>query len=327
MNKQINDKSSETPAYLLGDDERRKIANFIYVESPILNSALDTIKECHETYQLQPEPDCVLVYGDRGTGKTSLLNNYIEQNDREYLEDGSTRVPVFSCEVVAASTVSQFYTSVLRGLGDPYPDKGTTTTKAQRIYNLLARSKTELIIIDEFHELLNSQSKQLMTNVASAIKTMINQTKIPVVLAGTKTAKYVLDNNGELFRRFITQVHLPRFTIFSKDERNNFRKFLAMFDKALPFKKVGNFAEEGMYERFFVASLGLPSGIRRLMTRASNLAIKDGSDSIESIHLIQAYDYALSSQPQVPDNPFKVSLSELKSWDVMDEFNFYKLIQ
>lgn len=312
----------EPPDYELDKISRIKIANSIYVVSPAIKDALISIDRCRNSFKIKPEPNCILVYGDRGTGKTSLIRRYIHENQRRQLDDGSTHLPVFMCEVHAASTVSQFYSSVLKGLGDLLPEKGSTTAKGERLHRLLRDLGTELIIIDEFHELLDGQVKKVMTNVASAIKTLINQTKIPVVLSGTGTAKMVLDANQELRRRFRTSVELPRFTIFSEDEIIVFRKFLAKYDKSLPFKDVSNLAGPDMYKRIFAASIGLPSGVASLISEASELAIYAGADRIEMEHLAEGYEIALGDQTHIAKNPFEVSMSDLKQWKVMNFKDF-----
>lgn len=310
--------TSVPPAkYELDDIQRIKITNHIYIQSPHLTNALRSIERCRGSFQVKPEPNCILVYGDRGTGKTSLINRYIAKNTRKHLEDGSSIIPVFSSEVQAASTVSQFYTSLLKGLGDPFPEKGQTVPKGERLHRLLRELKTELIIIDEFHELLDGQNQKVMTNVASAIKTLINQTKIPVILAGTAIAKIVLDNNHELRRRFRTSEYLPRFSIHTEQEQFTFRKFLAEYDKALPFMKLSNLPAMETYERMFAASLGLPSGIGSLLSEAAELAIYDGSESIGTEHLIEGYNLSLLDQTEIPGNPFEVNISELRTWDVL----------
>lgn len=308
----------ELPIYELDNLDRRKIANYIYIQSPDLTKALNSIQSCRDTFKLQPEPDCILIYGDRGTGKTSLINQYISQHASHRLENGGTKTPVFSCEVTAASTVSQFYTSVLRGLGDPLPEQGHTATKGERLYRLLKDLGTELIIIDEFHELLDGENQKVKVNVASAIKTLINQTKIPVILSGTSVASALLNSNSELRRRFKASVKLSRFSIFTEAERNTFRKFLAEYDKALPFKMRSDLAREGIYERIYAGSLGLPSGVGSIMREASKLAIEDGSENIQLKHFIPAYEATLSEQIELPGNPFSVNISELKGWAIMD---------
>tara|TARA_R100000655_G_scaffold69365_2_gene107608 strand:- start:16284 stop:17276 length:993 start_codon:yes stop_codon:yes gene_type:complete len=314
-------------AYELDDLSRRKLANNIYIQWPHLTYALNRIEGSRRSFGIKPEPDCILIFGDRGTGKSSLLKRYIENNKRHIHDDGRMNIPVFDCEVHAASTVSQFYTSVLKGLQDPFPEKGLTVSKGERLHRMLRDMKTELMIIDEFHELLDGQNKKVMTNVASAIKTLINQTKIPVVLAGTKTAKFVLDSNKELRRRFKASVELPRFSIFTEDEKNTFRKFLAEYDKALPFKNRSNFAISEMYERFFAASLGLPSGISSLISDSVDFAIEEGSDCIKIEHLIQGYEMALKDQTEIPQNPFEVNMSKLRSWKIMDADKYKEVFE
>ncbi len=316
------------PVYELDPIERQKIANFIYIESPLLRNALNSIQECRESFKIQREPDSILIYGDRGTGKTSLIDKYIEKHGQKRLEDGSTQTPVFRCEVKGGSNVSQFYTSVLKGLGDPFPEKGHASHKGERLTRLLVDLKTELIIIDEFHELLNRFTKKVQTEVASQIKTLINESKIPIVLAGTMTAKYVLDNNEELSRRFLTSKQLPRFSIFSANDRNTFRKFLAEYDKALPFKKLSDLAADEMYERFFAATIGLPSGIGSIIRHASRAAIEDGSDNIQMKHLAPAFEKTLADKtPTNGKNPFEINISELRSLGVMDPDRTDEVIQ
>ena len=69
-------------------------------------------------------------------------------------------------------------------LGAGFPDRGSIEEKRIKLLELLRRCKTRLIILDEFQHLVERGTRPRIEAVADAIKTLINQSGIPIILVG-----------------------------------------------------------------------------------------------------------------------------------------------
>ena len=284
-------------------NERIKIVQDIFVAAPYLQEIIDEMKECRELAKIngyEIEPDCLLVTGETGVGKTTLIQQYMSKSPRLVFED-RTQIPVLSTYLPTTKSDKDVISHLLRELGDPAEGEGGTATKlTKRFVGLLKKTNVEMIVIDEFHHAIETQSEMVIYKIADLLKNIVSDSKIPMVLFGMPWSKHILTANLQLAGRFDVHKKIMHYT---KDNFQDFRKFLNKVDKALPFEKSSNLSGEEMAFRLFAASKG---NMRRLMKglirRAAIKAVITGQPNIPIEYL--AEQYKKIDEQQGTDNPF-----------------------
>ena len=108
--------------------EKIKAANQIYATYPLFNQVLEDIYECHYSLETNADsdPDCLLLMGEAGAGKTIIYKTYAQNYPRQETDEGSI-VPIVYTPIPVPATVKGLVEAILKKLGDPLYNKGTTT--------------------------------------------------------------------------------------------------------------------------------------------------------------------------------------------------------
>jgi len=245
-------------------------AKSIVVYYPRFNEVLAAMEECMFFSAGLPEPQCMMFTGDTGVGKScaiTVFENAYPRTDVGHV----TRVPVFSAVIPRPTQISGIATNMLASLGAPRPEKGSVTTKLGQLKTLFKTCGVRLIILDEFQHLIEHRTRQEVSDAADWIKTLINETKIPMVLCGMPSSTQVLDGFDQLRRRFNTKMELHPFDW--DDDEAEFRDMLAAIDEQLPFKSPAGLAEDPLAPRLWLASMGKMSSLMQLIGNVAQDAI------------------------------------------------------
>ncbi|MBV7297705.1 TniB family NTP-binding protein [Enterovibrio paralichthyis] len=284
----------------------------IFICDSQINEILADIQECREDSDRISEPECMIVVGDSGSGKTTIIDKYLMDNPRKEGVDGSV-IPILSTSLPANANPITASESLLSAMGDPFAfGRGRDPAELMKsVIDLLRECCVELIIIDEFQHMIDRRSKDVLHNVADWLKMIIIQSKVPVVLFGMPYSTVILDANHQLLGRFESQHHLQPFRVKKQEELTRYKTFLTLVDQALPFGNSSNLASEEMMKRIYVFSKGNMRLIRRLINKASKLALIDGSQHISLQHLSLAAP-KVSRGACALVNPFIVDIKKLK---------------
>lgn len=318
----------KAPKYLLTDKYKLKLLNHIYVAHPDSDRILERIKRCHNSRSKSEVPMCMILTANTGAGKSTLIKRYMAEHPVSETTK-RTIVPIFSSVIPSNTTIPQFIQEILKSLIrsvisiddnteieeeiEKMASGGLQAIKA-RLYKYLEKAQVQMIILDEFQHLIHDSNKKILNDVANTIKTLILETKIPVVLVGTPKALAVLPENSEMARRFTKPMMIKPFSITNDEDINLFRTFLATVDSLLPFKQRSNFASKELTIRFFAASNGYIDDIMRIIHYAGEDAIIDQSDHIKLHHLETAFDATPGQNHSAPDNPFSVTINNILTW-------------
>ena len=304
-------------------NEQIKAIQEIFVAAPVLQSIIDQMKECRDLAKLNGyniEPDCLLVTGETGVGKTTLIQQYMSKSPRVILED-RTQIPVLSTYLPTTKSDKDVIAHLLRELGDPAEGEGGTATKlTKRFVGLLKETGVELVIIDEFHHAIETQSEMVIYKVADLLKNIVSDSKIPMVLFGMPWSKHILSANLQLAGRF--DLH-KRITHYTKDNFTDFRKFLNKVDQRLPFEKSSDLATEELAFRLFAASKG---NMRRLMKglirRAAIKAVVAGQPNIPIEYFAEQFNLI---EPELSNehNPFLLPKNDIKVEECPEDAESY----
>jgi hypothetical protein len=296
----------------LTDDERKALVERMHITFPRFKRVLDKIAYCHQHSKIAAEPECLLITGLQGAGKTTLCREYVRKYPRKITREGRI-IPVLSTFVPSITTKKSLPTKLLHALGDGAAEKGTSVTQTLRIINRVDDCGVEIIILDEFQHFIDRDSSAVLVNVSDWLKDLINETKKPVVLVGMPHSEVVLRANPQLERRFSMRESLEPFGWGTTAKQGEFKFFLEHLDRHLPLPKRSNLSDHEMAFRIFCATYGLIGYVMKLVRRAAIMAIDRATDCLDIELLAEAYDERLAAGISGRVNPFRAKLGALKT--------------
>ncbi|NLW90800.1 MAG: AAA family ATPase [Syntrophomonadaceae bacterium] len=285
--------------------QRVAIAESIYIGYPRFEEILDKINYCHEFSNITAEPECLLITGPTGAGKSTLKKLYERDHPRQILLS-TTKVPILSGIIPVPATVKSLVQHLLVQLKDPLALKGTAVAQTERLKMFLSDCQVELIVLDELQHFIDRDSKRVLKTVSDWLKALIEETRIPVVLLGLPEAEGVIDSNEQLSRRFANRYVLQPFLFDTREHIDEFRTFLHLLDTKLPLCKKSNLADFDMACRIYYATDGVVGYVMKLVRKATFYAIKSGTEKVDLPVLAHAFDRHVQSDKYQKSNPFVV---------------------
>jgi len=297
--------------------EKIRIIKNIFVPSENLQSILDAMKEIRELSIIdhyEHAPSCMLVTGETGVGKTTFIEQYMKNNPRSNLiteDDDRTVVPVLYCELPKAKHPKPVAAELLTQLGDPLKGVGDANALLNHLADLLAKTKVELIIIDEFQHAIETTNKEVLKEIGEFFKRLINKAKVPIAFFGMPWCSPIFEVNSQLKRR----VRKSKFKIenFSLDTFDEFQMFLEVIQDELPIDFDGSMWEdlELAFKLFAASSGNLSDLMEGIIMPAAIDAVRDNAELLTIDHLADAAEGHLDILEEL--NPFNMELREIEA--------------
>ena len=303
----------------LSRQEKHKIIERIVVRYPLFNHVRSQLRHCQTFSKIAAEPECALITGVRGSGKTTMLDSYAAEYPRIITSEGVI-VPVLTVRVPTPASTKNLVTEFLDSLGDPNPAAGSVHAQTIRLRSLIKECKVELIMLDEFHQFLDRDSYSILYEMTDWLKNFIDKTKLPFALWGLTYSNIILKTNEQLERRFSIREKITplAWTPHNGQQINEatFFKFLKYLDDGLPFVERSRLDSEEMAFRIYYATNGIVGFIMKLIRRAAFFAIEKDLPALNLKVLAKAYEERLSHNDQKRKNPFKVEIRDLNLKDI-----------
>ncbi|TVY09094.1 TniB family NTP-binding protein [Paenibacillus cremeus] len=297
---------------MLSKEEKLKFVEGIRIIHPQFQKAMRYIEEAHHESSYTTDPLSLLIFGNSGCGKTTLFETYIKKHDQvtNTVVDGirSTNRVILHASIPSPATHVTVTERLLKQLGDPYPSKGTVGQKDLRLVNLIKSNKVQLIMLDEIQHFIDKDKEKVIHKVSDWFKSLINQTRVPVVLFGLEEAQQVLDANEQLSRRFPVRMNIKPFGFKSPKEIEEFRRLMHEIDQQLckVFTKPSLLGDEEMCERMFYATNGSIDSIMKLIRRSAKEVIERDGECIDLMDLARAYERYTHVKMDKAVNPFVI---------------------
>jgi archaellum biogenesis ATPase FlaH len=286
----------------------------IHVDYSRFAALVALLEDCRIHTKLLNKPQCLLIEGDRGVGKTRLIQTIMGKHPAtQVVESVKTRtiIPVFTATTPEQATPNLLVSELLEKLGDLHPDAGKSDRKLRKLRHLMKECGVEQLILDEFQHFIDRQTDYHFNRVSDWLKLLIDATGVSVILLGIPNSRLLLDANEQLQRRFQRIEVLRPFGWTTNEERKEFCDLMTQISRQLPFDEKVNLGEETMAFRFICASQGYFSTIATILESATITALKNGQERLDLTHLAAAVKYANGICP-AQENPFLVDHRELK---------------
>ena len=280
------------------------------IRYPRFRELHEDIKECQELSKIAGEPQCMSLEGPTGAGKTTLIKDYARQFPRYETRTG-TRIPIFYLETPSPVTVKGLAQKMLEELGDPAAHKGNQPALNSRLIHFIKGCAVELVILDDFQHLIDSETEKILAKVSNWLKVLIKETGVPFLVIGIEgKVEVILKANSQLSRLFAVRETLTSFQwdLANPDTIQEFADFIRATEEvvglALPWQSD---SDVDLLYRLYYATDGVIANIMNLMRGAGRLARKQGVDRLEMEVLTTVFDKRLAKHLGKSINPFHVS--------------------
>lgn len=293
------------------------------IQYPQFAWAVREIATLHQRWRMTKVAESLLIVGQSGSGKSTVLDFYLQNFPRVRHQD-RTEIPVLKVLTPEGPTVKSLAEAILTAMHDPAASHGTTTVKTQRIIHLFRECGVQLLLLDEFHHFYDTHRIKEGVRVTDWLKNLLNASSIPIVLFGLPLAIVALNSNRQLRRRFASPHVLSEFRFQTSEEQREFRGVLAQMQGKLPVKNGIDISDPVVARRFYYATHGLIDYVVKLLDDA---ALHLGANSGAGLSLeVLAESFRRQIWRDAPDamNPFttKVKLRFLnkprepfEAWD------------
>jgi hypothetical protein len=295
----------------MSKQEKKGLVEKIHVNYPRINRLRHLMDHCREYSKIAAEPECMLIRGVRGSGKTTECKMFAGKYPQMRTEEGTT-IPVLYASIPSPTTTKSIPSKLLYSLGDMFWNKGSNTIQTLRLCGLLKDCEVEAVILDEFHNFIDGKTDRAILEVSNWLKDFLNEAEKPLIIAGLPYCDVVLNANDQLERRFPIRETLNPLSWGVAKGNHEFKEFLRYVDMKLPFKERSNLADEEIAYRFYCATNGVIDFIMKLIRRAAELAIDRSSNKLDLSMLARAYAERLSPMDPKRQNPFAVDAEKLE---------------
>lgn len=275
---------------MINETQLAKIANVesIYIPYQNIQIAKNKLREVLELNSFLAEPECVLLTGNSGSGKTSFIKQFVSHYPVIYEDEVDIRTVIY-VEIPSQASIKDLCLVILKAFEDPFDNsKLTKLALSEKVINFARQAKTKLLILDEFQHLTEKSTLTKVDNLANWIKNFINVTRIPVLIVGMPESEYILAENTQLSRRFYTRYKLEFFSLSNEKDVAVYYKFLKNLSNKLEFEN-SNILIEKFYSisLYYVANKNLAL-FMRIIRFACRIAILENVNYLKFEHFFHA---------------------------------------
>jgi hypothetical protein len=238
-----------------------------------------------------------------------LVRTYADSFQRTETQDG-TGIPVLYLEVPSPVGIKDLASAALKRMGDPAYERGTRASMTMRLIGLIKDCGMELVILDDFHHLIDSETNHILTEVSEWLKYLIKETGVPFLVVGIEgKVELILQANAQLSRLFAARETLPPFRWETGHPQTiqEFAHFVDYVEKAVEKPLSSEVRRTEMLYRIHYATDGVVGNVMNLIRFAAMLCEMRGKSDIGLAILSLAFQQRLAKHLSTKCNPFSES--------------------
>ena len=286
-------------------DIKSSFIRFSHVKK--IQVALDRMRE----YQCgDEEAEQLMLLGESGVGKSTLLKRYVKKYPRIVHEE-FTEVPVLFATLRQSPNPRRLASTLLKALGDPEWRRGAEDELTERLVVLIERCRVRLVIIDEANHLVDRGGEKTLHTSGDWLKGLVDATRVSFVLAGIPRTRRLLATNDQLRGRFREVIEIDRFSVANMSAQHEFRSALNVFKGYLRELPTIDLSGAAITRLFVFATDGRLRALRSLLVRAVELAYEHPDPRLTVAVLAEAFRTVI--YPGSPDqrNPFHEAFNQM----------------
>ncbi|HVU19453.1 MAG TPA: TniB family NTP-binding protein [Rhizomicrobium sp.] len=307
--------------------QRRAAMDGIVIDNPRAREAhkqFEYVIEHSRQEQNRKKLCCVPLIAQSQTGKSTIIESFVvARNTREALEQ--RRIPILQVTLEANTTRKGMAINILEAIADygfqTGEDKtgryrGTETTLLSRVRQLLKLCNCELLVLDEVHHLIHSESEKLAESVGEAIKRMLIKGVCPIVLSGVEDARQIFQNK-QLLQRAVPAVNLAPLSATNPADLTLLIEFLAGYVTEMETVGAATNAtvllDGDIPSCLLEVSQGVLGAMCNLLKEAVRIMTYAGKNDLDRSHLVEATENAFVRTGLYGRNPFLHGFAPLRA--------------
>ncbi|MBN2147200.1 MAG: TniB family NTP-binding protein [Anaerolineales bacterium] len=282
-------------------------AHTALIRYPRFKELHQEIRRCQSLSKIAGEPQCMSLEGVTGAGKSTLVKDYAAAIPRCETQSG-TVIPVFYAEIPSPATVKGTAAALLEQLGDPLAGRGTLWSMNSRLIHFIRVCEVELVILDEFSNLIDTETNHILATVSDWLKMLIKQTDVPFLVIGLDgKVDRILQANPQLSRLFAFRETLHPFAWDARDQDSlkEFAMFVLYTEKAVGMPLSRQLPRTELLYRLHYATDGVVGHMMNLMRYAALIASENGRSVIDLTDLVISFEKRIGKHLRIKINPFE----------------------
>ncbi len=226
----------------------------------------------------------VLVVGQSGNGKSSILQRFCDRHPIQMTATGSPLAPVLSISMPETPDESELWSEILWALGVSHGERDSAAIKKRQAKSVMTYANIRVLAIDEFNNLVYAGRRA--ADLLALIKGLSNDLKISVVAAGTQAAINALNSEPQMKSRF-EPAALDRWRLDTE-----YLRFLASFERTLPLAEPSNLASRELAPMIYSFGGETIGGTVKVLKAAACKAIelqreRIDADALKKVNIIR----------------------------------------
>jgi hypothetical protein len=306
--------------------EQIAVLQTLVVEQGTLKDDLNTLKiELHKTLLTNNTGCAVVISGNAGSGKTTLVKKFKDQAEAQLSSEGKNPDAIY-LETPSSPVGKDLYITMLQALGTPNNNikqiEGLTERALKReILEIIKNKRLRLLILDEFQHVTEKLGDKKMRLTSDFLKSIINNHSILLVFAGTEDVEKLLDN--EQFESRTSVICKKTVEIGSREA---YVKYISYLKTLQHFLMDDELVLESENEAFCSPKFALPIFyesrgdlriIRDIIHTALAYADSKGSTSLRRSHFVDSWKQRFRVKPPktapFTGNTWKKDIDQLKN--------------
>ncbi|WP_448565927.1 TniB family NTP-binding protein [Thalassotalea ganghwensis] len=293
--------------------EKLKTFNNCFIEHPQIKQIYNDFDSLREARLFQSDPKCMLLTGDTGVGKSHLINHY---KNKTFSSEGKSpeRVPVLISRISSTRGLANTLMQILSDLdqfGSNYRQYNTGDSDlAKQVVKVLKRANVELLIINEFQELIEFKTVQERQTIANSLKYISEEARISIVLVGMPWAEQIADE-PQWSSRLIIRRDLEYFSLAK--ERDYYLRYLMSLAQHMPFDSPPSLHDAHTAVALFSASRGENRALKTLLSEAIKVSFFNNKKTLGGGCFTQAHNNIFGKTQKNPfvQDIFDIEISEM----------------
>ena len=303
-----------------------KLRNFsdCIVMHPQIKTIFNDFDELRLNRKFQSDQQCMLLIGDTGVGKSHTINHYKKRVLATQNYSRNT-MPVLISRISRGKGLDATLVQMLADLelfgSSQIKKRGYKTDLTKKLVESLIKAQVELLIINEFQELIEFKSVQERQQIANGLKFISEEAKVPIVLVGMPWAATIAEE-PQWASRLVRKRKLEYFSL--KNDSKYFRQYLMGLAKKMPFDVPPKLESKNTTIALFAACRGENRALKHLLLEALKLALSC-NEYLENKHFITAYekfDFFNDKESLELKNPFEQDAKDIVIYEVIKSSSY-----